>query len=306
MKFPEDFLGCARSVRSARFERFKRIIGLLAVAGLLQACSAMKIFYNQAPELAYLYIDSHLDLTGAQSLQVKDALGKLQAWHRQTQLPAYIDALQKLQQRMPADMDAAQACAVFADVRHKLMAVTAQAEPALVALVGTLTASQLVQLERKFAKGNANYRDDYLEGPPTKGRDRRYKQAVSRAERLYGRLEEQQLDFIGQRIDQSRFDAQLLYAERLRRQQDVLHTLRPLIAGQSSAEKTQLALRALVERTLKSPNPAYRDYVKTSTQDECKTFAELHNSSTPAQRSQAMETLGRYEKTFKALNAQTP
>lgn len=276
------------------------------MAGLLQACSAMKIFYNQAPELAYLYLDSHLDLTDAQSLQVKDELGKLQAWHRQTQLPAYIDALQTLQQRLPADMDAAQACAVFADVRHKLMVVTAQAEPALVALVGTLNASQLVQLERKFVKGNANYRDDYLEGPPAKGRDKRYKQAVRRAERLYGRLQEQQLDFIGQRIDQSRFDAQLLYAEKLRHQQDVLHTLRPLIAGQSSAEKIQLALHGLFERTFKSPNPAYRDYMETRTQDACKAFAELHNSSTPAQRSQAMETLGRYEKNFRTLNAQKP
>ena len=161
-----------------------------------------------------------------------------------------------------------------------------------------------MHLERKFAKSNAGYRDDFLEGPPKKIRNRRYKLAVSRAERLYGTLEEKQLAVIGQRIDQSRFDAELSYAEKLRRQQDLLQTLRPLIAGQASAEKIQGAMRGLMERTLHSPTPAYRDYMATLAQETCVTLAELHNSSTPEQRLKAVQTLDSYEKTFRILTAQ--
>jgi len=309
MKFPVNFgmtghsgPAAGRWVRTG-LNRFTRIIGVLALACLLPACSALKIFYNQAPDFAYWYLDGYVDFTGAQSLQVKDDLGKLQAWHRQTQLPAYIDTLRRLRQRMPADMDAGQVCAVFADVRSKLVAVSHRAEPVVAALVGTLQASQLTQLERQLAKGNADYRETFLDGPPRKGRDKRYKQAVSRAEMLYGPLEEKQLTVIGQRMDQSRFDAALFYAEKLRRQQDALQTLRALVAERASAEKTRLALRGLMERWLNSPIAAHRDHLEGLTQEGCQTFAALHNSTTPAQRSKALETLDAYEQDLRALSS---
>ncbi|MGH8848234.1 MAG: DUF6279 family lipoprotein [Polaromonas sp.] len=294
----------------AELRRCTRIIGLLgilALAGLLQACGATKVFYNQAPDyFAYWYLDGHFDFTEAQSLQVKDGLTQLQAWHRQTQLPGYIDALQKLQRQMPSDMDAGTACALFADLRRKLIAVADQAEPAAAAVVGTLGADQLVQLERRFALGNAHFQGDFLEGTLKEVRDKRFQQAVSRAEMLYGPLDDMQLAVIGRRIDQSRFDATLSYAERLRRQQDALQTLRPLIAGQATPETTQAALHGLFERRRNSPDPVYRDYRNQLTQEACETFADLHNSTTAAQRSSAVETLNGYEQDFRALNAQQP
>lgn len=280
------------------------MLGALALAGLLQGCSVMKIAYNQAPELAYWHLDGHFDFTEAQTLQVKADLAKLQAWHRQTQLPAYIETLQKFRQQIPSDMDAASACALYADVRGKLVAVSHRAEPAAVALVGTLSADQLVKLERRFAKGNAEYREDFIDGSPKARRDKRYKQAVSRAEMLYGSLDDKQLAVIAHRIDNSHFSALVSYGEKLRRQQDALQTLRPLVAGQATPEKTQTAMRGLFERSLNSPDAAYRDYMDKLTQDACSSFAELHNSTTPAQRGKAVETLLRYEQDFRLLHLQ--
>ena len=284
-----------------------RIIGLLALASLLQACSAVKIVYNQAPDLAYWYLDGYVDFNEKQSLQVKADLAKLLAWHRQTQLPGYIDTLQKLQQQMPADMDAAQVCEVFFDVRNKLLAIPAQAEPAVATLAGTLDASQLAQMEHRFAKGNADYRDDFLEGAPTARRHKRYKQAVSRAEMLYGRLDNKQLGLIGQAVDGSRFDAAMSYAERVRRQQDALQTLRTLLADRLAAadapDKNRAAIRALFDRSFNSPDAAYRDYLDRLTQDNCKNFSDLHNSTTPAQRLRAVETINSYEQDLRALVA---
>jgi hypothetical protein len=308
MKFPL-YLGVVTRSRAAAAGtgRCTRIIGGLAVlllAGFLQSCSLMKLAYNQAPELAYWQLDRHFDFTDAQSLQVKADLDKLQAWHRQTQLPGYIEALQKLQHQLPSDMDAAAACAIYTDVRGKLVALSRQAEPPMATLVSSLQAGQLKNLERRFAKGNDEYREDFLEASPKVQRDKRYKEAVKRAEMLYGRLEKKQLAVIERRIDASHFDAPRSYAEKIRRQQDALHTLRPLVAGQGTPEKTQAAMRGLFERTLTSPDPAYRDYMEKLTQDACVTLAELHNSTTPAQRHKAVETLHRYEQDFRVLNAQ--
>ena len=287
--------------------RIIKLLGLLLLAGFLQACSFVRVAYNQAPELAYLYLDSYVDFNGTQSIQIKDELAKLQAWHRQTQLPLYVDTLQKFQRQIPSTMEATQACELFADVRYKLLAVSDYAEPAVLALAGSLSPEQLTRMERKFAKGNADYVDDFIEAAPKASRNKRYKQAVSRAEMLYGSLGDKQLDVIRQSIDQSRFDARLLYAERLRRQRDALESLRLLVASKSAGtdtpEKTRTVIRALFDRSINSPSAAYREQLEKMTLDTCKSFADLHNSTTPAQRARAVEILKGYENDMKTLIA---
>ena len=299
---------------SAARQSCLRIISLLALALLLPGCSAIKLAYNQSPDLIYWYLDSYADFSDAQSLQVKAELNGLQAWHRQTQLPAYAALLQDLQRQMGADMSPAQACLVFADVRRKLFAVADRSEPALAALVSTFDASQIQHLERRFAKGNTEYREDYLDAPPQKVRTMRLDKAISRAEMLYGRLDSQQTALMGRLLDQSVFDAPRAYAERLRRQRDVLQTLRQLQAGRTAGaspalqlEPTRTALRGLMERNLtRSPDASYREYTEKLTADGCRIFAQLHNTTTSAQRGKALEVLGGYEADLRVLAAQNP
>ena len=288
------------------WRRASQIIGWLVLASTLQACSAVKIVYDRAADLAYWYFDGYVDFTEAQSLQVKDELAKLQLWHRQTQLPSYIEALQKLQQQMPDALDVGLVCTVFADVRRKVMAVSEQAEPAVAALSRTLGVQQLAQLERKFNQGNADYRGDFLTASPQARHSKRFKQAVSRAEMLYGRLDEKQLELVNQGLRQSSFDAELGYTERLRRQSDALQSFRTLATSRlttaDTLEKNRAAIHALFERSLNSPQAVYRDYLEKLTQDSCQLFANLHNSTSASQRSKAVETLNRYEQDLKALS----
>jgi len=291
----------------SRQKRHPRIIGVLAalaLAGLLQACSTLKTFYNQAPGLAYWYLDGHFDFLDTQSLRVKDDLASLQTWHRQTQLPGYIDTLQRLQQQLPQDITAQTACAVFTELRGKLATVSERAEPAVAEVVATLSARQLVQLERRFAKGNAEYRGDFMKGSPQDRQDKRLDQLRSRAERLYGRLGEPQQAVLGQRTAQSRFDPSVFYADKLRRQQDVLQTLRPLIAGQAAPDTTRAAVHGLLERSLNPSDPALRQNQNALNEENCATFAALHNSTTADQRSHAVRILKRYEQDFRLLSAE--
>lgn len=285
------------------FLRLARIISLMALLGLLQACSAVRLAYNQAPDLAYWYLDSYADFNSAQSLQVKEELVKLHTWHRQTQLPAYMETLQKVQKLLPGDVTAPTACAIVDDIRRKLLAVSEQAEPAVGALADTLRSVQLTQMERKFEKNNATFREDYVDATLKNIQAKRYKQALNRAEMLYGRLDDKQLAMVTRQVDQSRFNATLSYGERLRRQQDMLQNFRAVMANQSPGEPTRKAVKAVMERSVNSPNPAYRDYLDMLTQDGCKNFAELHNTTTPEQRRKAVQTLNGYELDLRALSA---
>jgi len=307
MKFPVNFWPSTALKAQACPRSPQRIIGLLgalALAGGLQACSVMKIAYNQSPELAYLYLDGHLDFTSEQSLRLKDSLNQLQAWHRQTQLPGYIAALQQLQQQIPLDTTAVAACTVTADVRRKVSLVAQQAEPLAAGLVSMLTPDQLQHLEKKYAKDNAEAEDERRSDSSKIRQSQRYLKTLSRAESLYGTLDEPQRAVLARRLEQSRFDAKLLFAEKQRRQRDTLRTLQPLTAGQAPPDQALAALQGLVARSLTPPDTAYRSYLEQLGQENCQTFAELHNSTTPAQRGKALETLKRYEQDFRILNAQ--
>ena len=276
---------------------------MLLVTTLLSACSAVKIGYSQAPALAYWYLDGYADFTDAQSLQVKADLDRLHGWHRKTQLPAYADLLQKLQPLMQTNITPAQACTVALDVRRKVVAVASQAEPNLAALASSLQSEQLQHIQRKFARGNADYRKDFIDATPSAVRTKRYEQAVSRADMLYGPLDSQQLKRIGQLVEQSSFNAAAAYAERLRRQQDTLKTLRTLPGANPAAARAEL--QALIERSFESPDAAYRDYLEKITQESCRSIAELHNSTSPAQRQKALGVLKGYERDFRTLASQS-
>ena len=286
------------------FFRLLRIIGLLTLALALQACSAVKIAYNQAPQLAYLYLDGYVDFNDAQTVQVKSELDKFQAWHRQTQLPGYVELLQKMQQLMPKDINDKQACEVYVDVRQKALAMTDFAEPAVAKQAASARPEQLAAMERKFAKSNTTWREDYLDGSAKDIFEKRQKSAVKRADMLYGSVNDKQRALIAQQIEKSQFKAAVSYAERQRRQKDITQTLSKIIASQPSSEAVTKEMRALLARSLASPDAAYRSYLEQVTLEACGNFAQLHNSTTPDQRKKAVEVLAGYEQDFRILASQ--
>ena len=277
----------------------------LVLAGLvLQGCNAVKIAYNQAPTLAYLYLDSYIDFNDVQSTQIRNELAQMQVWHRQTQLPIYIDLLQKVQQRMPQDITSSQACEVLAEVRQKALAMTEYVEPAALSLAATLTQKQLDAIQRKFAKGNSSWREDYLESSAKDIFEKRQKSAIKRSEMLYGSINDNQRKLIALHLDKSYFKATQSYAERQRRQKDVLQTLGKVMASSQDTSSAQNDMRGLLQRSVTSPDAAYRSYLEVITLESCASFAELHNTTTPEQRKKAVEVLAGYEKDFKTLVSQ--
>jgi hypothetical protein len=289
----------------------RRIIGLAGLGlalVLLQGCSAIKLAYNNLPDIGYWWIDSYIDMNDEQSPKVRDELIRLQQWHRSAELPKVIELLQKLQRLAPADTSAEVVCGLFADVRNRTDAVIAQAEPAAVALAMSITPSQITHLEAKYAKNNAEWRSSWGKGGPAERRERRLKSSVERAEQFYGTLGERQLAALRASIERSDFDPQLSFAERIRRQQDLIQTLRRVgteaPSPRPTAAQATTLLRGYQERSTTSPNPAYRAYMDRATLDACRTIAQLHNATSPEQRERARQRLAAYERDARELAPQ--
>ena len=284
------------------------IIGLLllVLGPAFTGCSALRLGYANGPQLGWWWIDNYFDFSREQAPQVKRAMDDWFAWHRATQLPEYAALLASARQQIgePTTPDAA--CRWQERVREQLEPALGRAITEFAALVPRLGDAQYGHLERRYLKLNDEMRADFLQPDSAERQRESVKRAVERAERVYGRLDEPQRRVIAAGIEASPFNPDLWLTERQRRQRDVLQTLRRLNTERADTDQRVAALRALVQRTERSPNPDYRAYQARLGSYNCAFAAQIHNATTPAQRQQARETIKGWEDDIRSLTAPRP
>lgn len=280
------------------------VVSLVLVGLLLAGCSTVKLAYNQAPHLLSWQLNRYLDLSQSQAERVRDELADLHRWHRDNLLPEHAGLLQKLRQQLPAPMSAEQACRAYADLRTQIDQLLARAEPSLVWLASDLSEAQIRSLQKKQADSNADWKKEWLDPPPDKLREHRYELLLSRTEDFYGTLQAPQKAALRSYIAQSSFDPQRTYAERQRRQQDLVQVLRKIAEERGNTEQARTLLRGYLARLNTSPDAAYQRYAARLVDEGCAGFALVHSAMTPAQRLQAVASIGAYEQDFITLAAQ--
>ena len=278
------------------------IILALAAAMGLAACSAIKLGYGTLPELAYWWLDGYVEFTETQVPVVKQELARLHAWHREQELPRLGELLGQLERLAPGSITAPQACAVVGEVQARMNAMAERAEPAIVGLASTLTPRQLRHLERKYRSNNATYRKEWVDLPAPERQDKRYEQMLERIETIYGSLDEPQRAVLRRELQQTMFEPQRILAERQRRQQDLLQTLRRVAEPGTAPDAARQQLRAYIDRMQHSPDPAYRAWQDALVQEGCRIFAAVHESTTAAQRQQAVRRLRAYQRDLRELS----
>ena len=124
---------------------------------------------------------------------------------------------------------------------------------------------------------------------------------IERAEDFYGRLDDAQRAFVVRSIAESPWDGDVAYAERLRRQQDLLAIVRRLAAKRASPAEAEVEVRAYMKRLERSPHEPYRRYQVRLVDYNCSYAAALHNLTTAEQRQKAAKKLKGYEDELRAL-----
>ncbi len=263
----------------------------------------MSTAYNSAPNLTYWWLDGYLDFTSEQKPAVKSELAALHDWHRKNELPIYADFVNGLQAKAVRDVDAAEVCAAFDEVRARVRASSSHILPVTLKATVGLSDQQLIYLDKQYSKRLKKWREEWMDGTPQEQREHRVGEGVKSAEKFYGRLQDAQVDIIKANTQASIFDAPLVYRELERRQADTLQTLRGL-QGNASPQAAEAALQGLIARYLQSPDPVYARYFEEFSQQGCQFMARLHNATTPVQRAKAVETLADYERKFRQLSSQ--
>ena len=283
------------------FRKALCVATLAACALLLQGCSTVKLAYNQVPHLAYWQLNRYLGLSDMQTERVREELGALHQWHRDTMLPRHAELLQTVQQQLPGAVSPDQACRTYDAVRTQIDRVILQAEPKLVWLATQLTDSQIRNLQKKQADSNAEWKKEWVDITPEQLRERRFKLLQLRAEGFYGALDEPQKAALRAVIAQSSFEPQRHYAERLRRQQDLVQVLQKIAEDRGNTDRARSLLRGYLDRFNTSPDAGYQHYAQALVIENCEGFSRVHNAMTSAQRAKAVQSVKGYEQDFLVL-----
>jgi hypothetical protein len=275
------------------------IAALLLVLVLLAGCSALRLGYGQADSLAFRWFDGYAEFDDAQSLRVRQAIAAWFDWHRRTQLGDYAELLDRIDAEVLADTTPQRVCAWWGAVRERIDRGVDHAVPAFAEVVQTLKPAQFEQIERRQAKSNAEFHDQFLQPDPVRRLREAARRFADRAEWLYGDVDRVQRERIAHSMAEGALDPVLLWEERRRRQEDGLRTMRGLAGLPPPTAEAEL--RGWLQRLEHSPREAYRREAERQVARNCRLFAELHNATSTAQRRTASNRLRGWAADLRAM-----
>ena len=272
----------------------------------LGGCSAVRLTYNQGPFLAYWWMDGYFDFNAEQSPKVRAALEDWFSWHRATQLTDYMALLAGAQRMVVDNVTPVQVCGLYQSAMTRVERAYEQAVPAMADIARGLSPAQLRHLEQRYKKSNDELQRDHLQGNPNERRETLQKQWIERAESVYGRLDDTQRQLVTTALERSPFDPQRWLAERRARQQDILRGLRQLSRDPADTATAEALMRALALTMTRSARPDYQAYRQRLQEAYCEAAAQLHNSTSPAQRLRAVAKLKAWDDDLRSLVREPP
>lgn len=278
-----------------------KTIFILLLAFSIISCSLVKTAYNNAPALIAWRLDDYFNFSEAQKAKLKPALQDLHAWHRKNELPRYVSLLDEIHDDLNHDISAQTACQRIESIKLNVQTLQTKIIPIIVDVAETLSDKQLQHLQKKLEKRNQEWKEEWWQETAEEQQEVRLEKSTDFAEKVYGDLNEKQINLLKQAIAKSDIDPAITYSEILRRDEDTLTILKALRNPASSNEEKSQLVRAGFDRMQTSPNPAYQAYIDKVTQQTCETIASLHTTTTVKQRQHAQQWIEDYKTQFTQL-----
>ena len=163
--------------------RLKLLMVLLTLSLVITGCSRVGLAYRNLDVIIPWTLNDYLDMNAGQKSWFNDKLKEHLAWHCTTQVPGYLDWLDRLQQMVDANQvtDAAlQARTV--EAKQAIAEIAREITPSAVQLLQGLDDQQVKEMNDALAKDLRKRQDEYLKPPLAQ-------QIKERAERMSKRLD---------------------------------------------------------------------------------------------------------------------
>ena len=154
----------------------------LTLSLVLTACNRVDLAYRNLDVIIPWTLNDYLDMNSEQKDWLDQRLQQHLSWHCSTQLPGYLDWLDRLKQMVANNqVDDAALQARTAEARQAIAVSARQITPSAVQLLQGMSDQQVSEMNQAFAKDLRERQDKYLKPPLAQ-------QVKQRAERMDKRL----------------------------------------------------------------------------------------------------------------------
>lgn len=168
---------------------------LLLVCFLFVGCGT-KFAYNNISWFAVSYIEDFVSLSNSQESELEARLDSLQAWHKETQLPLYIEHLQVLQSINRSELSATFIVEQSELVKNHIRTIINKFSPDIYALSMQLNPKQDGEFLKNFRKKQQEFYEERLSLNDDDSRERYRERIEERLERWLGSVSKEQKQII--------------------------------------------------------------------------------------------------------------
>jgi len=142
---------------------FKHIAVLITLSLALGACSRVGLAYSNLDVIIPWTLSDYLDMNGEQKGWFNERLKEHLSWHCTTQLPGYLDWLDRLQAMVETNQVTDEALQARTQEAKKAIAQTArEITPSAIELLQGLDDQQVAEMNDAFAKDQRKRQEEYL------------------------------------------------------------------------------------------------------------------------------------------------
>jgi hypothetical protein len=276
---------------------FKHFAVVLTVTLALGACSRVGLAYRNLDVIIPWTLSDYLDMNGEQKIWLDERLKEHLSWHCTTQLPGYLDWLDRLQTMVATNQVTDAALQARAHEAEQAIAETARViTPSAIELLQRLDDKQVAEMNDAFAKDRRKRQEEYLKP----SLDQQIKERGARMEKRLN-------DWLGP-LSTTQQQRVATWSSALGEQNtqwlaNRVHWQKQFSAAVAQRQSPQFPQRieTLLVNREKLWTPAYRQAFANTEAQARSLFVDLMAESTPSQRARLLKKIEGVRKDFNDL-----
>lgn len=275
----------------------KALIITLACAMALAACNRIDLAYRNLDRLVPWSLGDYLAMNREQKTMLDERLKEHLAWHCKTQLPGYLDWLDRVRDMVAEDQVTDQALQQrTVEARQAIGRVAEEITPSASELLRGMSDAQVAEMRDAFRDDIRERQREYVDTPVAKQIARRTERMEKRLTNWFGELNAAQRQRV-QAWSQALGDQNRQWiANRQHWQQQLM-----LAMNQRNDASFEPRLATLLQRKESLWTPEYRAAYQNTEQQARSLLIDLVHLSTPVQRQYLQERLAKVRTDFSEL-----
>jgi hypothetical protein len=222
----------------------------------------VRFAYNQGDTLIRWWIDDHIGLTAEQEVLTRELLEQQFWWHRTEQLAEVSKTLEQLRRQLHRPLSTQEVSQFSDDLKKFIYAIAKKSTSDAAKIFVTLQSNQIEKMQKRMQKGNEKFAKEWLPPSAEKQNKVRADKVIDRVEWLFGTINKEQEEKIRQHIKNNPLDMNMVYQERLRRQNDLIKIVRTIHQNKLNQQQAEELLMVYMKNFEYGTSKEQQDFGK--------------------------------------------